>query len=362
MGPGTSHAKAGALVQRLLALLVLALAGLGALWSPDARAQKAFDHTSTGYALTGAHQDVRCETCHVKGVFKGTPRDCATCHAQGNVRNALAMPASHVRTSYACDTCHSTTRFGGAQVNHASVPTASCASCHNNVSAKGKPANHLPTTAGCDQCHTVTGFAPVLRFDHAAQALAGRTCASCHDNRIAKGQPANHVPTAARCENCHQASVAKGYTAFSGGVMDHAGITAGCASCHADGVADSFAGVRILSKGKLIPGHLPTGDNCEACHRAPAVPIPVEGAAAIGNPGFAGGSFVHTGITRGCDSCHGAATAASFYGVTPKSPAGLNPPHLPTTASCETCHANATPTVPLPATGNPALASFANGR
>jgi hypothetical protein len=36
-----------------------------------------FDHLKTGFALTGFHTNVRCESCHIKGVFKGTPRDCA---------------------------------------------------------------------------------------------------------------------------------------------------------------------------------------------------------------------------------------------------------------------------------------------
>ena len=29
-----------------------------------------FDHLKTGFALTGAHQNQRCESCHQAGVFK----------------------------------------------------------------------------------------------------------------------------------------------------------------------------------------------------------------------------------------------------------------------------------------------------
>ena len=43
-----------------------------------------FDHLTTGYELLGAHLNVPCESCHVGAIFKGTPRDCASCHSQGS--------------------------------------------------------------------------------------------------------------------------------------------------------------------------------------------------------------------------------------------------------------------------------------
>src|SRR5260221_9841710 len=42
-----------------------------------------FDHLTTGFELVGQHRDLPCETCHFNAVFKGTPRDCATCHGMG---------------------------------------------------------------------------------------------------------------------------------------------------------------------------------------------------------------------------------------------------------------------------------------
>lgn len=71
--------------RRWLAPWLLALAAL--LLPLAAGAQPgggAFDHQTTGFSLTGKHEDVRCETCHIKGIFKGTPKDCASCHVQGN--------------------------------------------------------------------------------------------------------------------------------------------------------------------------------------------------------------------------------------------------------------------------------------
>ncbi|MGE5757980.1 MAG: hypothetical protein ACM3W8_03845, partial [Sideroxydans sp.] len=35
-----------------------------------------FNHFETGFPLTGAHLTTECGSCHVAGVFKGTPRNC----------------------------------------------------------------------------------------------------------------------------------------------------------------------------------------------------------------------------------------------------------------------------------------------
>ena len=42
-----------------------------------------FDHFRTGFPLTGGHERVRCESCHIRGLFKGTPSQCKTCHSPG---------------------------------------------------------------------------------------------------------------------------------------------------------------------------------------------------------------------------------------------------------------------------------------
>lgn len=67
-----------------------------------------FDHSSTGFPLTGAHQSVDCAKCHINGVFKNTPRDCAACH-NGSI--APGKPENHIPTTAGCDTCHTTESF-----------------------------------------------------------------------------------------------------------------------------------------------------------------------------------------------------------------------------------------------------------
>ena len=71
------------------------------LQSPNSLAQgdTGFDHNTTLFALEGLHEQVRCESCHIKGIFKGTPRDCAGCHLQNNQRGAKAKPVNHIQSS-----------------------------------------------------------------------------------------------------------------------------------------------------------------------------------------------------------------------------------------------------------------------
>ena len=61
-----------------------------------------FNHLKTGFPLTGAHVTVTCEACHVDGIFKGTPKDCAGCHSIGVRASATPKPADHVQTSAPC--------------------------------------------------------------------------------------------------------------------------------------------------------------------------------------------------------------------------------------------------------------------
>ena len=88
------------------AALLLACLAVGAgLAFAQTGVPKNFDHLKTGFALTGAHVQTRCESCHLNGLFKGTPRDCASCHVSGAryARGNVVRPANHVPTTLACE-------------------------------------------------------------------------------------------------------------------------------------------------------------------------------------------------------------------------------------------------------------------
>ena len=64
--------------RRFLAMVVCIAALFGMLSDIRALAQQstggAFDHLSTAFPLTGAHVSVDCESCHIRGRFKGRNR------------------------------------------------------------------------------------------------------------------------------------------------------------------------------------------------------------------------------------------------------------------------------------------------
>ncbi len=362
----------------LLTGFVLALAAGTAAAQPG---QSAFDHDTTGFKLTGLHEYVRCETCHIRGIFKSTPRDCGVCHVQNNVRSAVSMPVNHIPTTLGCDACHTTLTFAGARYDHAMAMPRECATCHNGVSATGKPATHPVTTASCDTCHTTASFAstavplnhipyatgaqctachtnadytvmPALANIHANAQSTTSNCAQCHgaaaasfaipaNNFFIVAQPTNHLPTGAPCESCHVgagSSVAvlpvPNGAKFSGSRMNHAGITNNCETCHVPaGSSPNFAGITsIVGRPPTSPmgagSHIPSGTSCEGCHLGSlanvAGLIPANATRTAPGTLFATpaptGPQIHAGVTGGCSACHEAGyvwMGVSAYPINP---------------------------------------------
>jgi len=110
----------------LLLLTSLLLAGVA-----QAAGKGGFDHFSTGFPLDGGHENADCDSCHARGVFKGTPRRCAACHATTSRLGGERLPPGHIATNSICEDCHST--FSWTQIarfDHNSV-VGTCSSCHN---------------------------------------------------------------------------------------------------------------------------------------------------------------------------------------------------------------------------------------
>lgn len=231
-----------------MALLLLA----PGLAFAQARSSSNFDHFTTGFDLDGAHRLVDCETCHVAGVFQGTPTQCGSCHVQGGRIRASAKPANHPFTTESCADCHRTSAWVPlVRMNHDEA-YGTCMSCHNNVFFVGKPPQHPPTPAGsdCDACHRTTAWLPA-RFNHVGIT---QSCVSCHNGVGATGKNATHITTTNSCEACHNT------ISFAAVVrVDHAEVIGTCASCH---------------NGRTATGkpadHPPTNDSCDNCHTTTA--------------------------------------------------------------------------------------------
>jgi len=267
----------------LPALVVAALAGVAAAQPAD------FDHDLTGFPLTGAHERVRCETCHVAGAFAGTPTACAACHDGSGVRAATSALASHIRTRADCADCHTSRRWSQVRMDH-SVLDEPCETCHFG-GALGMPVSHIASTQRCGDCHGTRRWDDV-RFDH--DAVSG-SCSGCHDGVAATGKGGNHLVTSQECNVCHSTR------RWEPARFDHSGVTGDCSSCH-DGVT---------ATGK-DGDHLATNAECDLCHSTRR---------------WTPASFDHGDVMGDCSSCHDGATAT-----------GKDPGHFNTMLECDTCH------------------------
>ncbi len=148
-----------------------------------------FDHSKTGFPLTGAHASVDCTRCHVGGRYAGTPTDCYSCHQADY--NGTTNP-SHAAAGFPtqCQTCHTTSSWQGASFDHdgAFFPIysgrhrgvwSSCSDCHVSSS------NYA--VFECILCHAHSNRADV---DSHHQGVSGyvyqsAACYRCHPRGVA---------------------------------------------------------------------------------------------------------------------------------------------------------------------------------
>lgn len=258
-----------------------------------------FDHATTGFPLLGGHATAACETCHVGGVFKGTPRACDGCHALGKHIVATPKSASHIVTDAPCESCHfNTYTFIGAKFNHGTAVPGQCVTCHNGRITAGRPANHsvgFMLTNSCDSCHRTYSFFPAS-WNHTGVAIGGRTCnqAGCHSS--GGNNPNRYTAATATSPVSHT------YPDTS---------TQSCDVCHISFVVWSTT------------MHEPTALPCSNCH--------LNGALAQGQPANHSG---FSGWPTPCDQCH--TSTVSWLGALGAMPAN----HIPilSSATCSNCH------------------------
>lgn len=128
-----------------------------------------FDHSLAAFALTGAHQTVPCEQCHMDNVFRGTPQQCVACHAE---------PVFHLGAfSGMCETCHTADAWQPARfdqphtfpINHGESGWNSCKTCHpQNVN-----------TYTCYGCHE-HNEAEIARKHREEGITSFADCTRCH--------------------------------------------------------------------------------------------------------------------------------------------------------------------------------------
>lgn len=257
----------------------------------NTQAETNFDHSTTGFQLTGQHSILACEACHVRGIFKGLPDTCEGCHDKFAQIGGSLKPVTHVRTTASCDDCHTDNSWSAIRMDHTEI-TDTCITCHNGISNTGKPAGHVVSSDTCDDCHLTVAWIPA-RFDHFGIT---DTCVTCHNGITAPGKDLNHVDSNDICEDCHNTN------AWIPALFDHAGVTDACFSCH--------NGIKYTGKDT---NHVPSDNLCEDCHLT---------------TGWTPATFDHTKTTELCDSCHNG-TYADGIPTTG---------HFNTTQQCDSCH------------------------
>ncbi|HPG09537.1 MAG TPA: hypothetical protein PKY06_21465, partial [Saprospiraceae bacterium] len=288
-----------------------------------------FNHSITGFTLTGAHIDAACIDCHANG-YSGTPTTCVSCH-QVDFNQATNPNHQQLSLGNNCATCHTTDPgWSPAQfpnhndfyvLNGAHALIANdCATCHN-----GNYTNTPNTCVGCHQdnynqttnpnhqqlgfgtecaaCHSEDAWRPanLENFDHnqtnfpLTGAHVSVACQSCHAGGYA-GTPMN-------CSSCHLPD----YNGSSNPNHRNLGLSTDCATCHTTEPGWSPAQFPVHDQYYVLQGaHAAIANNCAQCHN---------------------GTYANTPNT--CIGCH-----TSDYNQT------TNPNHqnnnFPT--DCEACH------------------------
>jgi hypothetical protein len=126
-----------------------------------------FDHSLAAFKLTGAHVNVECKACHINNVFKGTPDECAACHAEPDYHLGMF-------TGQDCSDCHTTTAWSPARFDGQHT----------------FPMDHGEQINTCKDCHQPN--------------LTQWTCYTCHDRAEVESKHIEEgISDFSDCLHCH---------------------------------------------------------------------------------------------------------------------------------------------------------------
>jgi len=216
-----------------------------------------FDHSTTNFPLTGAHQAVTCQTCHVNGNYQLQYTDCYQCH-QSNFQQSTNPNHVTGNFSHDCTQCHTSTAWSPATFNHSTTDfpltgahsAAACQTCHVN-------GNYQLQYTDCYQCHQ-SDFQQVTNPNHVSQVFP-HDCTPCHSTTAWIPNTMNHDAQYFRiysgkhrgkwsaCSECHPS------------IGNFADFT--CLSCHEHNRTD------MDSKHQGRQGYVYASPSCYECHR-----------------------------------------------------------------------------------------------
>lgn len=158
---------------------------------PTGDADIAFDHNTTQFPLTGAHNALDCILCHANG-FQGTSTACVDCHT-ADFNQTINPNHLGLGLSTNCAACHSTqpgwspaafdvhNSFYPLNGAHAAIAN-DCVACHHG--------DYNNTANVCIACHTAD-FNATTNPNHVALQFP-TDCASCHTESSWNPSTFNH--------------------------------------------------------------------------------------------------------------------------------------------------------------------------
>lgn len=315
----------------------------------DSFENSTFDHSTTGFPLTGRHVDTPCQACHEaeasgrseflpsEPVFELVVLDVASNHPASN-DPASIHPAS--------------SEFMFAQHDETSGGVRECVDCHDDVHG-GSVGND------CASCHTTDVWSPstfdVQRHSETALPLEGAhaqtDCAACHLGGqlkpLASDCASCHLDRHAGklgddCADCHNAVAFSPVPDFDHAVtgfeLDGPHESLDCDSCHGPSLGPSMVAAEDATECGVC--HVPThsedlGDNCESCHE------PKRGVSFADARGMA---FAHETTGFPLERRHSNLPCSSCHAVNTARPTGrcadchLDPHAGGMSSECELCH------------------------
>jgi len=207
--------------------------------------QMVFDHGSTGFALSGQHQEISCIDCHQSLQFNQVGQECVDCHIDmhqsvlGNdctrchdTNNWLVdnIPQIHLENGFpllgahaelACIDCHTTadnqeyTRLGN-----------DCINCHLADYQSAEPDHvQLGYSQTCVECHALEAYDwTASSIDHSFFPLEGSHALSCEECHL----PNTFSGLSTDCFSCHESDY------LSAAQPNHVGqgFPTDCVLCH----------------------------------------------------------------------------------------------------------------------------------
>jgi hypothetical protein len=241
--------------------------------SQGASGEKAqFDHSTTGFPLTGAHVHVACVDCHNAAV--AIKRACVSCHLSDDIHRGRLLQS--------CDTCHSPAGWRVTQPLDIHRRTrfpltgmhvlADCSECHRRASEN----RWTEAPIDCFACHEKDYRRPDIQPVHVGTATTPpfpRDCSLCH--RSIAWVPAAAIGSASsplgRVASPLRAAPPGHDLRFPIGFGVHR--TATCDDCHASPVAPRAVrciGCHAHDPVRLMQQHrqpiATDGASCLTCH------------------------------------------------------------------------------------------------